>query len=162
MTSKKGGARSICTVAPKWSLLLLDHFDTRQTFPLLIFQTDWLTPWRRVLLGKPTTVAQPLQKFPKCLESVGSLPSSQEPAADLYPEPDESTSYPQPISLLIHLNIILPFTSRSSYWPLSFRFCYQNPACTPVPNQLLFHWIWRQQLYRQQHANAPRLFSSIQ
>jgi len=45
---------------------------------------------------------------------------------------------PSPCSLShflnIHFKIILPSTRRSSKWSLSFRFPYQNPACTsPLP-----------------------------
>jgi hypothetical protein len=47
---------------------------------------------------------------PKCL-----LPCSQEPATDLYPQPDESNRY-DPILFLskTHFTIIIPTTSGSS------------------------------------------------
>jgi hypothetical protein len=47
------------------------------------------------------------------MEPEGSLPSSQEPSTGPYPEPDQSSPY-HPILSNIHLNIILPPTSRSS------------------------------------------------
>jgi len=51
-----------------------------------------------------------------------SLPCSQGPATNPYPEPDESS--PQLLTYIpkIHSNVILPSTHISSDWHLPFRF----------------------------------------
>ena len=52
----------------------------------------------------------------------GSLPRLQVPATGSYTESDQSSPYPTPHFLKIHLIIILTSTPGSSKWPLSPRF----------------------------------------
>jgi hypothetical protein len=54
------------------------------------YRNNELTPWSRILLQK-LTVAQLVEKFPAFMEPESSLPCSQQPATDPYPEPDESS-----------------------------------------------------------------------
>ena len=56
-----------------------------------------------------------------------------------YPEPDQSNSCLPSHYRNIHLNIILPSTTRSSNWSLSLRFPHQNRVythtfCVPHPS----------------------------
>jgi hypothetical protein len=68
------------------------------------------------------------------MEPEGSLPHSKVPATCLYPEPAQSSPYPTSYFLKIRLNIILPFTSRSTQLSLSLMFSHQNPVHTsPYP-----------------------------
>jgi hypothetical protein len=70
------------------------------------------------------------------LEPEGSLPCSQKPTTDPYPDPDESSPHP-PILFLQHLfYIIIPSTLISSYWALLCRFPCQNFVCTSLPCML--------------------------
>ena len=61
-----------------------------------------------------------------------SSPCSPEPNTCHYPEPDQSNPpLPFPTKLLmIHFNIILQFTPRSSKWSPSLMSPHQNPVCT--------------------------------
>jgi len=51
-----------------------------------------------------------------------SLPRSQQPVTGPYPEPDESSPLSYTSFFKYLLNIIVPSTSRSLKWPLSFMF----------------------------------------
>jgi hypothetical protein len=55
------------------------------------------------------------------MEPEGSSPYTQEPATCPYPEPDQSSLRPTPLSN-IRFNIILPSTPGSSKWSPSLRF----------------------------------------
>jgi len=61
------------------------------------------------------------------MEPEGLLPCSQEPAACLYPEPDQSSLGPVLSLLQIQFNIILPFTPLSSKMSLSLSFFQLKP-----------------------------------
>ena len=69
------------------------------------------------------------------MECEGSLPHTQVPATCPYPVPARSSPNPTSYFLKIHLNIILPSTSGSLRWSLSFRLPYQNPVyASPLPH----------------------------
>jgi hypothetical protein len=53
------------------------------------------------------------------MEPEGSLPCSQEPSTDLYPEPDQSSPY-HPILSKIHFNIIHPCRLPNGIFPSGF------------------------------------------
>jgi hypothetical protein len=55
------------------------------------------------------------------METEGSLPHSQVPATCLYPDPAQSSPWPQKICV----NIILPSTSGSPQWSFSLKFPYK-------------------------------------
>jgi hypothetical protein len=55
------------------------------------------------------------------------------PAFCPYPEPDRSSQYPTSHVLKIHLNIILPSTSRSTKSSVSLRFPTKT-FYTPLPS----------------------------
>jgi hypothetical protein len=60
------------------------------------------------------------------MESDGSLPSSQQPANDLYlSQTNPVHTFPSYFPKT-HFNIILTTTPRSSEWSLPFRFLDQN------------------------------------
>ena len=68
------------------------------------------------------------------MEPECSLPHSQVPATCPYTNPDQYIPCPPSHILMIHLNIILPFTPGSSKWSLSLTFPHQNPIWTsPLP-----------------------------
>jgi hypothetical protein len=64
------------------------------------------------------------------MEPEGSLPCSQEPSNVPYPQPDHSSPY-HPV-LPLCFNTILPPTSRSFQWSLSFWLSHQNPIRVPL------------------------------
>ena len=71
---------------------------------------------------------------PHFVEPEGSLPQSQVPATCPCIKPARSSPYPASHFLKIHLNI-LPSTSGSPKWSLSFRFPHQNPVyASPLPH----------------------------
>jgi hypothetical protein len=61
------------------------------------------------------------------MELEGSLLCLKELVTGLYPEPDESSPQPAILFFMLHFNIILPPTCRSSKRYLSFMFPNQNP-----------------------------------
>jgi hypothetical protein len=60
--------------------------------------------WSTVLLDKPTVV-QHVKKSPRFMETVNSLPCSQQTATGFYREPDESSPHP---------HALFPYGSSSS------------------------------------------------
>jgi len=60
------------------------------------------------------------------MELEGSLPCSQQPITELYPEPDESSPHLPTLPSYIHPNIILTSTSRSLESSLPFSFSDKN------------------------------------
>jgi hypothetical protein len=74
-----------------------------------------LTPWSRVLLEK-SPVAQLLKSPP-----LAPILSQMNPVRTI-------SSYLSEI----HFNIVLPPTSRSPYWSISFWLSHQNPTCIPL------------------------------
>ena len=65
------------------------------------------------------------------MKPTGSLPCSKEPTNGLYPEPDEFSQHPLSCFSMLHLNIVLLSTPRSSKWFLSFRCSYQYHCYFP-------------------------------
>jgi hypothetical protein len=70
------------------------------------------------------------------MESEDSLPSSKESATDLFPESDLFSPYTPSYASIIHVNIILPSSSRTPNWSLAFMVFYENPVLTPIPRVL--------------------------
>ena len=75
-----------------------------------------------------------IQYFPACNRNSPHFTEKihygahRNPATYPYPEPDKSSPR-LPSCVLIHFNIILPSTPRSSTWSLSFRLPHQNGVC---------------------------------
>ena len=93
-----------------------------------------LTPWSRVFLEKLIGV-QLDKKYPRFVETEGSLPHSQVPATCPYHKLARSILYPTSHFLKIHFNIILPSTPGSPKWSLSLRFRHQilyTPLLSPI------------------------------
>ena len=89
--------------------------------------TYLLTPWSRVLLEKLTGFAAN-QEIPRILWNNPTVhyrthkrPPPVPILSKLHPVPTTPSHF-----LKIHLNIILPSTSWSPQWALSFRFPHQN------------------------------------
>jgi len=66
------------------------------------------------------------------MEHECSLPLSQQPATDPYPEPVESSTHLPSYVPQTHSNIIFPYKPTSSEWSLPFRFsalvCISHPS----------------------------------
>jgi hypothetical protein len=110
-------------------------------------RTNQPTPCRRVLLQKSFGQSRRCSHFP---EPEVSYRHSQHTATCPSPEPGQSSPRPPPQPPLymftIHINIILPSTSRCSNWSLSFRCPHKNPVCIyPLPTRATrpFHFSWR-------------------
>jgi hypothetical protein len=61
------------------------------------------------------------------MEPEGSIPNSQELSNCPYPEPDQSSRHHPSHLYQIHLNIVQPPTSWSSYWPPFLLLSHQEP-----------------------------------
>ena len=104
----------------KW--LVLPHTSRRNK----VVNTYLLTPWSRALLEKLTGSAAN-QEIPRIFGTRRFL-TVLTSARQLSLSWANSIQSPQPPLnfLKIHLNIILPSTSGSPQWSLSFRFTHQN------------------------------------
>jgi hypothetical protein len=88
----------------------LDAVAKRKIPALERLEFQWSRPQSSTILSYP----------------VSPEPESQVSATDPYPEPTEST--PPPANLpKIHSDTILPSTTRSSEWSLSFGLSHHNP-----------------------------------
>jgi hypothetical protein len=65
-------------------------------------------------------------------ESKGSSPCLQGQATGPYPEPTESTSAHSANLPKIHSDLILPSTSQSAKWSLSFQLSHKNLVCSSI------------------------------
>jgi hypothetical protein len=88
-------------------------------------------------------VAHLLKMSPNSMQPKGTLPRSQEHTSGSYPFADQPSLLTSSSLSNIHLNIILPPTSRSSLWSLCFSLSYQNhirifilPMCAACPAHL--------------------------
>jgi hypothetical protein len=72
---------------------MLSYTVQKLTLTKVGYFSKMLTTWRSALLEKPE-LTQPLKKFQAFYGAEGSLPRSQQPATDPYPEPDEYSRHP--------------------------------------------------------------------
>jgi hypothetical protein len=102
-----------------------------------------LTPWGIALLEK---LSRSASQTPPLIGHEGSLPFTQEPATDPYPEPDPSQHHRYQ-RFKIHFNITLASIPRSSKWRLPSRVSNENSVCIshvsyymPHPSHPWFHY----------------------
>ena len=110
-----------------------------------------LTPWSRVLLEKLTgsAVSQEIPSIlwnPEVPHCTHKCPSPVPILSQLHTIPKTPSHF-----LKIHLNSILPCTSRFPQWSLSLRFPHQNPVHTstlshtrhmPRPEEYIYIYIY--------------------
>ena len=84
-----------------------------------------------------TDIPEPINKFPvSCGTQRFVLSWLQEPITGLYLQPDESSPR-RPIFIIFnfHFSIIIPSTSSSYKWSLSFTFSNHSPDCISLSSR---------------------------